>query len=94
VRKIIQDEYAAAFELCDVLLMPACPFPAWDIGGKSHDPMAMYTADIMTVSQPIAKLPAICVPLSKSDQLPIGLQLVAKEGNDLNLIYIVKELKL
>lgn len=94
VRKIIQDEYSQAFESCDVLLMPACPFPAWEIGGKSQDPMAMYTADIMTVSQPIAKLPAICVPLSKSGDLPIGLQLVAKEGNDINLISIVKELNI
>jgi aspartyl-tRNA(Asn)/glutamyl-tRNA(Gln) amidotransferase subunit A len=90
VRKIIQDEYAKAFEEVDVLIMPACPFPAWDIGGKTADPMAMYTADIMTVSQPIAKLPAMTLPLSKKSELPIGLQIVGAEGRDLDLINIAK----
>jgi aspartyl-tRNA(Asn)/glutamyl-tRNA(Gln) amidotransferase subunit A len=92
VRKIIQDEYANAFKEVDVLLMPVCPFPAWDIGGKSSDPMAMYTADIMTVSQPIAKLPAISIPLNPKDQLPIGLQLVGKEGSENDLLRIAKEI--
>lgn len=93
VRKIIQDEYAKAFENCDVLLMPACPFPAWKIGEKSLDPMAMYTADIMTVSQPIAKLPALIIPLSKAEQLPVGLQIVGAEKSDEILINIAKNLE-
>ena len=90
VRKIIQDEYQAAFNTIDVLLMPACPFPAWKIGEKSLDPMAMYTADIMTVSQPIAKLPAFCIPLSKDLELPVGLQLVGAEGADMELLKIAR----
>jgi aspartyl-tRNA(Asn)/glutamyl-tRNA(Gln) amidotransferase subunit A len=90
VRKIIQDEYAQAFKEVDVLIMPACPFPAWDIGGKTADPMAMYTADIMTVSQPIAKLPAMTLPLSKKSELPIGLQIVGAEGRDTDLLSIAK----
>ena len=90
VRKIIQDEYQLAFTKIDALIMPACPFPAWDIGGKTDDPMAMYTADIMTVSQPIAKLPALVVPLAMSNNLPVGLQIVAKENNDINLLAIAK----
>ncbi|MGL4759049.1 MAG: amidase family protein [Patescibacteria group bacterium] len=93
VRKIIQDEYSEAFKSVDVLLMPACPFPAWQIGEKSKDPMAMYTADIMTVSQPIAKLPAIAIPLSKKGELPVGLQLVGAEGKDMDLIEIAKILE-
>jgi aspartyl-tRNA(Asn)/glutamyl-tRNA(Gln) amidotransferase subunit A len=90
VRKIIQDEYADAFTKVDVLLMPACPFPAWEIGGKAQDPMAMYTADIMTVSQPIAKLPTIVIPLSKDHETPIGLQIVGKEATDSQLFNIAK----
>lgn len=93
VRKIIQDEYAQAFKEVDVMIMPACPFPAWDIGGKTQDPMAMYTADIMTVSQPIAKLPAISMPLSSKEELPIGLQIVGAEGKDMELLTIAKALE-
>jgi aspartyl-tRNA(Asn)/glutamyl-tRNA(Gln) amidotransferase subunit A len=94
VRKIIQDEYSSAFDKVDVLLMPACPFPAWKIGEKSMDPMAMYTADIMTVSQPIAKLPAMIIPLSKDNELPVGLQLVGAEQSDEELLRIAKKLEL
>jgi aspartyl-tRNA(Asn)/glutamyl-tRNA(Gln) amidotransferase subunit A len=94
VRKIIQDEYSSAFTKVDVLLMPACPFPAWKIGEKSMDPMAMYTADIMTVSQPIAKLPAMIIPLSSDNELPVGLQLVGAEQSDDELLKIAKKLEL
>jgi aspartyl-tRNA(Asn)/glutamyl-tRNA(Gln) amidotransferase subunit A len=93
VRKIIQDEYAKAFESVDVLLMPACPFPAWKIGEKSIEPMSMYTADIMTVSQPIAKLPAMIIPLSNKGELPIGLQLVGAEQSEEILMDIAKKIE-
>jgi aspartyl-tRNA(Asn)/glutamyl-tRNA(Gln) amidotransferase subunit A len=90
VRKLIQDEYAKAFENIDVMVMPASPFEAFEIGGKTQDPMAMYTADIMTVSQPIARLPALVLPFGKVGVLPVGLQLVASEKNDYKLLEVAK----
>jgi aspartyl-tRNA(Asn)/glutamyl-tRNA(Gln) amidotransferase subunit A len=93
VRSMIQKEYADVFNSgIDAILMPASPFPAFEIGGKITDPMAMYTADIMTVSQPIARIPAIVIPFTKVDELPVGLQIVGKEGSDLNLIKIADQL--
>jgi aspartyl-tRNA(Asn)/glutamyl-tRNA(Gln) amidotransferase subunit A len=93
VRSLIQKEYQDMFESVDLLLMPASPFPAFDIGGKVTDPMAMYTSDIMTVSQPIARLPGLVIPFTKIDGLPVGLQLVGPESLDMQLISDTKTLQ-
>jgi aspartyl-tRNA(Asn)/glutamyl-tRNA(Gln) amidotransferase subunit A len=90
VRKLIQEEYNQAFENIDVLIMPASPFEAFEIGGKAQDPMAMYTADIMTVSQPISRLPALVIPFGMVAHLPVGLQLVGSEFSDYKLLDVAK----
>jgi aspartyl-tRNA(Asn)/glutamyl-tRNA(Gln) amidotransferase subunit A len=83
VRELIRRDFERVFEEVDVLLMPASPFPAFKIGQNSNDPMAMYLADIMTVSHPIAKIPGLVIPLGNVSyegvDLPIGAQLVSKE---------------
>jgi aspartyl-tRNA(Asn)/glutamyl-tRNA(Gln) amidotransferase subunit A len=90
VRSLIQKEYQLLFDNSDILIMPASPFEAFDIGGKTHNPIAMYTADIMTVSQPIARLPGLVIPFGKSSGMPVGLQIVSKEGSDLKLLLNAK----
>ncbi len=81
VREIIRREYEVVFENVDALFMPVSPFPAFKIGENTANDMSMYLADIMTVSHPISRLPALVVPLLGS-KLPIGLQIVGKEFND------------
>jgi len=76
VRTIILDDYKKAFERCDVLISPVVPTPAWKIGEKGDDPLAMYLSDIFSISANLAGIPGISVPGGFSSAgLPIGIQL-------------------
>jgi len=78
VRRRIADDFAQAFEKCDVLLTPATPSGAFALGEKHADPVEMYLNDIFTVTANLAGVPAISVPAGLSAQgLPLGLQLIA-----------------
>lgn len=77
VRRLIRNDFEAAFEQADVLACPATPTPAFALGEKLDDPLQMYLADIYTLSVNLAGLPAISVPCGYSGGgLPIGLQLI------------------
>lgn len=74
VKTAIFDDMHEAFKKVDVIMMPTSPSVAWKIGEKFDDPMAMYLADIYTVTANIAGIPAISVPCGESRGLPVGLQ--------------------
>ena len=79
VRTLIARDYAQAFATCDVVLTPTSPTPAFKLGEKTSDPLAMYLADIFTLPPSLAGVPAINLPCGMSPEgLPIGLQLTAK----------------
>ncbi len=79
VRTLIKQDFDKAFEKVDVLLTPTTPGPAFGIGEKSGDPIAMYLNDIFTVTVNMAGLPGISVPAGMSSEgTPLGLQLIAK----------------
>jgi aspartyl-tRNA(Asn)/glutamyl-tRNA(Gln) amidotransferase subunit A len=76
VRRLIRHDFDAAFRTVDVILGPTAPTPAFKIGEKSSDPLAMYLSDIYTVSTNLAGLPGISLPCGFTQNgLPIGLQL-------------------
>lgn len=81
VRRLIADQFAAAFERFDLLLTPTSPFPAFKQGEKTSDPLAMYAADVDTVAVNLAGLPALSVPAGYEvvggKELPIGMQFIA-----------------
>ena len=78
VRTLIKKEYEDAFKEVDVIVGPVSPEPAFMIGKKADDPLAMYLADALTVPQPIAGLPALSVPCGFTKEgLPVGLQVIA-----------------
>ncbi len=88
VRRIITADFQKAFEEVDVIATPTSPTPAFGIGEKKDNPLAMYLADIFTVPANIAGLPAISVPsgFSKKGEsnLPLGIQFTAPHfGEDL-----------
>ena len=86
VRTLIKEDFERAFETCDVLATPVAPTPAFKIGEKADDPLQMYLSDIYTVSVNLAGIPGISVPCGKSSQnLPIGLQLLAPPFEELRL---------
>ncbi|WP_428268179.1 Asp-tRNA(Asn)/Glu-tRNA(Gln) amidotransferase subunit GatA [Haliangium sp.] len=78
VRRLIQSDFARAFERVDLLLSPTTPTPAFRLGEKTQDPLAMYRADIFTLGCNLAGLPGMSVPCGFTDAgLPVGMQLLA-----------------
>lgn len=78
VREMLRGEFKKVFENVDVIAMPTSPIPAFKIGEKSHDPLAMYLADIFTVPVNIVGVPAISIPSGlTSEKLPLSLQFLA-----------------
>ncbi len=73
----IANEFAQAFESCDVIATPTSPFTAFKLGENVDDPLKMYAADICTITVNIASLPAMSIPCGTgADGMPIGLQLI------------------
>ena len=78
VRRLIRQDFDAAFGRCDLILTPVAPTPAFKIGEMTGDPLAMYLSDIFTISANLAGIPAMSVPAGFSAAgLPIGMQLLA-----------------
>jgi aspartyl-tRNA(Asn)/glutamyl-tRNA(Gln) amidotransferase subunit A len=86
VRTKLINEFAAAFEKVDFLVGPVAPTTAFKIGQNANDPLQMYLADIMTVAANIVGIPAISVPAGLSDGLPVGLQIMAPQRHDRQLL--------
>jgi aspartyl-tRNA(Asn)/glutamyl-tRNA(Gln) amidotransferase subunit A len=76
VRRLITDDFRAAFEQVDLLIGPTTPTPAFDIGAKIDDPITMYLNDIYTIGANLAGLPGLSMPCGFVDDLPMGLQLI------------------
>ena len=80
VRALIKQDFARAFEQCDVILTPTAPSAAFGIGEKLSDPLAMYLNDVFAVPASLAGLPAMSVPGGLDGQgLPLGLHLIGPE---------------
>ena len=76
VRRLITDDFRAAFAKVDLVIGPTTPTPAFGIGAKIDDPVTMYLNDIYTIGANLAGLPGISIPCGFVDDLPMGLQLV------------------
>ena len=76
VRRLIANDFALAFESCDLIAGPVTPESAFMLGSNSSDPTSMYLADIYTIPVNLAGLPALSVPAGFDAGLPVGLQLV------------------
>ncbi|HEV7893588.1 MAG TPA: Asp-tRNA(Asn)/Glu-tRNA(Gln) amidotransferase subunit GatA [Pyrinomonadaceae bacterium] len=78
VRTLIKRDFQNAFERCDAVLTPTTPTPAFRLGEKTDDPLAMYLSDIYTCMTNLAGIPGISVPCGlSSNRLPVGVQLMA-----------------
>ncbi len=92
IRRLIADDFQAAFTQCDVILGPVAPTPAWNLGEKADDPVQMYLADIYTLSVNLAGLPAMSVPAGLSaQQRPIGVQLIGNYQQEARLLNVAHQ---
>ena len=86
VRTLICRDFERAFAEVDVVVAPTSPTPAFKLGEKTEDPLAMYLNDVFTIPAPLAGVPAISVPCGFSAAgLPIGLQLIGKPFDEATL---------
>jgi aspartyl-tRNA(Asn)/glutamyl-tRNA(Gln) amidotransferase subunit A len=89
VRTLLTRDFDEAFKKVDVIAAPTCPTPAFRLGEKVNDPLAMYLADIYTVTANLAGIPGISVPCGEShEKLPIGLQLFARHFDEATLLRV------
>jgi aspartyl-tRNA(Asn)/glutamyl-tRNA(Gln) amidotransferase subunit A len=89
VRALIKRDFDAAFAACDVVAAPVSPVPAFRIGEKLQDPLAMYLADVYTVPCNLAGLPGLSVPCGFTAQkLPVGLQLLGPAFGEAALLRV------
>jgi len=88
IRRLIANDFAAAFASCDVILGPTSPSTAFRIGEKSTDPVQMYLSDIYTVAVNLAGLPAMSIPCGFADGLPVGLQLIGNYFAEARLLNV------
>jgi aspartyl-tRNA(Asn)/glutamyl-tRNA(Gln) amidotransferase subunit A len=87
VRSLIAAEFSRAFETCDVIALPTTPTPAFKLGEKSGDPLAMYLSDVFTIPANLAGLPAMSLPCGLSENgLPLGLQVIGRPFDESTLL--------
>jgi aspartyl-tRNA(Asn)/glutamyl-tRNA(Gln) amidotransferase subunit A len=94
VRRMITEDFMEAFKSVDVIITPTAPSPAFKIGEKTSDPVAMYLEDIFTVTANLTGLPAISVPANReeSNVLPIGIQITGRHGDEKTIFEVGKDL--
>lgn len=89
VRRLIKNDFVAAFDGgVDVIAGPVAPSPAFRLGEKTDDPIAMYLQDIYTIPASLAGLPGMSIPCGLTDGLPVGLQLIGNYLDEARLLNV------
>jgi len=87
VRTLIARDFADAFQQVDAIVAPVSPFPAFKLGEKVDDPLAMYLSDIYTITGSLAGIPCMSVPCGKtSDGLPVGMQILTRHFDESTML--------
>jgi aspartyl-tRNA(Asn)/glutamyl-tRNA(Gln) amidotransferase subunit A len=94
IRTLIKQDFDTAFSACDVIASPAVSCPAFELGAKTQDPVAMYLMDYFTIPMSLAGVPALSVPAGYVDELPVGLQITTpafEEGTMLGVAHAYEQ---
>ena len=91
VRRLISQDFKAAFEKVDVIMGPTSPEVAFKMGAKSEDPVSMYLSDIYTIAVNLAGLPGMSIPAGFANNMPVGLQLIGNYWQEAKLIGIAHQ---
>jgi len=89
VRALIARDYAEAFQQVDAIAGPVSPFPAFKLGEKVNDPVAMYLSDIFTITGDLAGIPCMSVPCGATAAgLPVGLQILTRHFDEISMFRV------
>ena len=91
LRRMIKDDFVAAFADVDVIMGPVSPTTAFKIGEKSDDPVSMYLQDIYTLAINLAGLPAMSIPVEAANGLPVGLQIIGNYFDEARLLNVAHQ---
>ncbi|PRB80249.1 Asp-tRNA(Asn)/Glu-tRNA(Gln) amidotransferase subunit GatA [Pseudomonas sp. MYb185] len=91
IRRLIKNDFMAAYEQVDVILCPTSPTPAFRIGEKIDDPVSLYLTDIYTITANLAGVPGIAMPAGFAADLPIGMQLLGPYFSEPRLLNIAHQ---
>ena len=95
IRRMIANDFQAAFADCDVIAGPVAPTVAWKLGDKSDDPLANYLADIFTLPASLAGLPGMSIPVGFGDAgMPVGMQLIGNYLQEAKLLNVAHQFQL
>lgn len=93
-RRLIIDDFNKAFEECDCIVAPVTTTTAFGIGEKIADPLALYMADILTISANLAGIPGMSVPVAEDTHgLPIGVQLMTRHFNERVMLNVAQAIE-
>jgi len=92
IRRLIADDFVAAFKQCDVVVGPTAPTVAFKIGAKAADPVQMYLNDIYTIPANLAGLPGMSIPCGfGKDDLPVGLHIVGNYFSETKMLNVAHQ---
>ncbi len=91
IRRLIKNDFMAAYEQVDAILCPTSPTPAFRIGEKIDDPVSLYLTDIYTITANLAGVPGIALPAGFANGLPIGMQLLGPYFSEARLLNIAHQ---
>jgi len=94
IRRLIRDDFAKVLTEVDVIMGPTTPHPAFKLGEKTSDPVAMYMEDIFTISLNLAGLPGMSVPCGTVNGLPTGLQIIGDYFAEQKLLNVAHQFQL
>jgi aspartyl-tRNA(Asn)/glutamyl-tRNA(Gln) amidotransferase subunit A len=95
LRRLIAQDFVAAFRHCDVIMGPTSPSTAFRIGEKSSDPVQMYLSDIYTIAVNLAGLPGMSIPCGfDGGGLPVGLQIIGNYFNEARMLNVAHQYQL
>ena len=91
IRRLIKNDFVAAFNEVDLIIGPTTPNLAWKIGEKNADPVSAYLEDIYTITANLAGIPGLSMPAGFVDGLPVGVQLLAPYFQEARLLNVANQ---
>lgn len=95
IRRLIAQDFEAAFQHCDIIMGPTAPSTAFNFGEKADDPVAMYLSDIYTIAVNLAGLPGMSVPCGLgANGRPVGLQIIGNYFSEAKMLGVAHQYQL